>query len=187
VRVLQSTPGARDISDHYGLMTHQTCLRQAAIDTSQLIGQVRVLLGGFRCLKETSGPLGDFADQFGSDEVEFVLDVRAATGANDHKTTNRIENVDSGTAHQWQSPASFTLADPGDWLDIAVEGFEVDPVEVPVVGEVGQTDRSSLGRPVIRLQRDELLAMRGGGTTRVLPLMTGNNSEYAAYVSIFVD
>ena len=171
--IWQSRPG-RDISDHYGLWTEQANLRELIVDLSLPINRITIALSKFHCLETTSGP--------GSDEVFFELNYNAANGAQSKGKTGVIENVDSGDIYTYPAPITMGLGDPGDWLDVTVKGWEWD-----TIGD------NSLGSQTIRLERNELLKLLarstefGRSTTRVLPLLTGDGSQYAVTVTIVIE
>lgn len=181
VLVLQSTPGARDISDHYGLTTQQTCVREIDVDIGQTISGVTVALTGFRCLTETGGPVPVGSEKVGSDEVEFELQYIAATGATATGRSQRLGGVDSGSARDFDHPVTLGLGDPGDALSIQVHGWEIDQGPFGII-----TGRTLLGPEMIHIDRRELVNWKGRSVVRVLPLLQGDGGEYAVLVNITV-
>jgi len=165
-----------DISDHYGLWTEQVNLRELTVDLTIPITRVRIELSKFHCLEVTDGP--------GSDEVNFGLSYTAATGANNAGQTGKISGVDNGEIHTFDAPLTLELGDPGDWLELTIEGVEKDGAPV---GDV------SLGRQTLRIERSELLKLVarsnefGHAATYGLPLLTGGGAEYAMTVTITVE
>lgn len=184
VIVWQSSPG-RDMSDHYGLRTRQRDLNEVTVNVDRRIGRVQVSLTAFHCLKETTGPTGTASEILENDEVEFELRVIPARGSRASERAPRVEEVGRGRQHTFARPPTVSLTDPGESIEIVVEGWEVDPVSVPVVGEVGSTGRASMGIPSIRLSRNDLLELIGRPTTRGLPLFRAGG-EYVATVQISV-
>ena len=182
VVVLQSSPG-RDISDHYGLRVRQTEVTETSMDVSRPVGRVQISLEDFHCLKATVGPTG-IASERTSDEVEFQLRVMTAAGTT-RSGVRRFNEVYNGDRRTFSPPLAVGLATAGESVDIEVEGWEVDPVTVPVAGEVGSTGRASLGSPNLRLTRRELMELWGRSTTRALPLRRAEG-EYVVTVRIAV-
>jgi hypothetical protein len=164
VVVEQWAPG-RDMSDHYGV--------EAFIDTTaelfpseRDIQTLRVRLVQFQCLKTTSG--------FGDDEVKFSLSVKGASGVAASQSTAEIEDVTDGTVHGFDLP-SLVLGDPGEEVDIAVEGWEIDSLSAD----------DSLGRSIVTYGRDELLAIADrGALLTALPMLRGDGSEYVVQLEI---
>jgi hypothetical protein len=177
--IWQSSPG-RDISDHYGLRTEQTCVRELEVDVNQPIKGVTVALTGFRCLTETGGPVPVVSEKIGSDEVEFDLRLVTAAGPTETKRTARVEDIVSGSWHSFDNPVTLSVGDPGAALEVQVTGFEVDD------SPLGETGRATLGPTMLRLERSELVMLKGQSTTRVPPLLIGDSGEYAVNVTITV-
>ncbi len=175
VVVWQSSAG-RDISDHYGLEAHQSCIKELAINQDISISMVSLLMESFHCLKETGGIISQLG---GGDEMEFELSYQAASGAKESVKTGIIPtNVHSGMF--FYLPIELSVNNPGDWLEIKVTGWEVDPVLWT------ETGRRQLGPAKLRLDRKQLQFGYGRSAKRVLPLLLGGGGEYAVTVHITV-
>jgi hypothetical protein len=159
-----------DISDHYGLKTRMTSLRELDVTIERPIAHVTVALSRFHCLEETN--------EAGSDEVYFWISGHTANGRDEKKKTSVKGNVDTGEVHSYPSPTTLNFGDPGEWLEVTVNGREEDGW--------GNAD-DNMGTVKIRLTRAELLAMSSQPTPRALPLLTGDGGEYAVTVTIGVE
>ena len=177
--IWQSSPG-RDISDHYGLRATQSCVGEVNVDTNQAIHQITLTLKSFRCLTETGGSVPGVTEAVEDDEVEFELRSTTAYGVTNQQKTELVEDINRGSYHEFSSPVTLTLGDPGDSLTIEVEGWEVD-----YIGGL-ETGRVSLGPEHISLDRRQLLTNKGHTVERVLPLLLGDGGEYAVNVAITV-
>jgi endonuclease/exonuclease/phosphatase family metal-dependent hydrolase len=184
VRVLQSSPG-RDISDHYGITALLRSVRELDIDEDQQISRVAVTLAEFGCLQETGGPVPLASEKLGSDEVEFDLRLAAASGSAASARTRRFGDVDSGDWQAIEPGVEVTVGDPGAALEVEVEGFEVDTVWTPFGRR--ETGRVSLGPERLTLERRDLLMAKGTEVERILPILTGDDGEYAARVIVRVE
>jgi len=165
-----------DISDHYGLRTEQVNLRELTVDLTIPITRVRIALSKFHCLEESN--------EVGDDTPYFDLRFNAATGVNGEQRTSKTDGIASGEIHTYSTPVTLDLGDPGEWLDITVQGWEEDD---------WPNDDDSLGHQIIRIERSELLKLLarsnelGHSTTYGLPLLTGDGAEYAMTVTITVE
>jgi hypothetical protein len=166
--VLQQWEAGRDISDHYGV--------RVGIDTTtQLlpaqgpVGPLTVTLARFTCLQTTSGP--------GDDEVRFSLVVRGDQAQPAVLTAPEVDDVSAGTVHHFDL-APLRLPDPGDWLSLRVDGWEVDDLSAD----------DSLGAARVELDTQELLALRDRASasqapvTVTLPVLRGDGGEYVVDV-----
>lgn len=167
------TNSGRDLSDHYGLETHQISIKEVLVDVDQPIVHIKLMLIAVQCLRETQGtlPIGG-----GVDEVEFELRYSAAS-RNGKGRTKRIRQA-SGDYYVFDLPVTLELSDPGSTLVIELEAWEVDE-------EFGiETGRVSLGPKKIVLDRKELLLNKNLTVDRVLPILHGGGGEYAGTVRI---
>ncbi len=168
---LQSSVGAdglgRDLSDHYGLSAEAVETREFTVDVRRPITQVRVELIGFRCLEES--------DELGSDTPYFTLELATGNGVNRSLTTAKVSAVDTGDQHTYSAQV-LEVPDPGAYLTLTITGMEYD---------WGSND-DFLGLRQLELSRNELLLLWSGASSRVLPLLTGDGSEYAVTVRITV-
>ncbi|MBC2644407.1 MULTISPECIES: endonuclease/exonuclease/phosphatase family protein [unclassified Rhodococcus (in: high G+C Gram-positive bacteria)] len=168
VLVWQSSPG-RDISDHYGLATRQTDVRELHVSVHRPLGIITLTLKQFHCLEET--------DELGDDTVDFQLSYYAANGSRDARWVGNVDGVATGEVYKYQSPVVFRIHDPGAWLDLTVKGREKD--DWP-----NADDEIDTG--TIRVERRELTELIGRTTRRVVRL-AGDGGEYAVTVSIGVE
>ena len=167
-----------DISDHYGIRTNQTNLNKITVEINKPIQEVRVELLGIHSLQETDGPIPG-AQATGDDELEFQIGYQTASGSTGDTKSDESETQDVGTGDImfFSSPATLTFGDPGEFVVIDVKGWEVDEGLGIVTG------RAFLGQTSISVSRNELLTS-GLSFERVLPLLTGSDSEYAVRVRI---
>ncbi len=179
VMILQSSVLAdgrgRDLSDHYGLLTEMAEMRMYTVEVRRPITRVQMEMVGFRCLEVTQG-FSDATKRSNSDEPFFELRCRTASGAEQLTRSPTFSDVDNGEIRTF-SGRIITVGDPGEYLDLFVGGVEVD--------DWPDSD-DSLGTSSIRLSRQELLRIWGGSITRVMPLLTGDDSQYAVTVRISV-
>jgi endonuclease/exonuclease/phosphatase family metal-dependent hydrolase len=167
VVVEQWEPG-RDMSDHYGVETFVDTTVQSLPQERPIRG-VRVGLLGFRCLQPTSGP--------GDDEVSFSLSVLPDLGQGGSVDAPETDDVDAGTASTFDL-RPLELRDPGEELDLLVEGREIDSLSAD----------DSLGRARRTFRHDELLALAaGGGATIAMPMLRGDGAEYVIDLEVVVD
>ncbi|WP_395811864.1 endonuclease/exonuclease/phosphatase family protein [Archangium minus] len=170
VEILQSSPG-RDVSDHYGLTTRQTELREWTVDITRPIQSVKLELVGFHCLNDTS-------ERGELDEVYFEFSCKADNGAKDSKPVGVTKKIKTGKIHTYNPRVQLDLRDPGAGLQVSILGKEQDK---PGTDEL-------LGSSSIRFERNDLLQLLGQpAATRVFPLLTGANGEYALKMAIEVD
>jgi hypothetical protein len=173
--IWQSNPG-RDMSDHYGLLVRQTHVRQLIVTVDPPISHVWIALTAFHCLETTSGP--------GSDEVYFRLGYETATGVKRYQRTAVVGGVDENEAYTFEGPISLAQADPGEWIDIKIAGWEEDD---------WPNGDDYLGEQRIRLSRHDLLLLRaqpawmGRTTTRVLPRLAGDGGEYVVTLAVSIE
>ena len=164
--VIHQLSGGRDLSDHYGLEANLVSITQR-LPLDEPLNAMRVRPTGFLCLTPTAG-LGD-------DEVEFTLAVAAESGQKLSSTTPTFEDIEAGTQRTFDS-TPLTLAQPGESVRLSVSGTEKDTFS-----------DDALGTATIWLERDELLALRGESLQRMMPLLTGEDGEYAVEVEIVVE
>jgi len=163
----QWTPG-RDMSDHYGVEAFIDSTNQF-LPEERPISSVTVRLAQLQCLQTTSG--------FGDDEVSFTLTIKPVSGAGASLSTPEIEDIKAGTGHGFDQ-APLHVGDPGEGLDVIIEGWEVDSLSA----------NDFLGRTVMTYSRDELLAIAERSPTRLgFPVLRGDGSEYVVEVEISVD
>ena len=164
--VIHQLPGNRDLSDHYGLEADLIGITQR-LPHDDSVTAVRIQPSGFFCLKPTAG-LGD-------DEVEFTISAVSSSGQKVGAKSRRFAAVDSGLQRAFGLPP-LTLAQPGESVRLSVSGTEKDTFS-----------DDALGTATIWLERDELLALRGESLRRMMPLLTGEDGEYAVEVEIVVE
>lgn len=181
VVVLQSSVDSegrgRDISDHYGISTDIISIQEFTVELRTPITRVRVELSGFRCLEVTRGFITT-TRRTNDDEPFFELRISPERGALPEpgaRRVGRVKGIHNGSSHAYAG-VLLEVGDPGSYLDIAVRGWEWD--------DIGDND---LGSQRIRLTRNDLLRIAGGSMTRVLPMFTGDGSEYAVTVRVTVD
>jgi hypothetical protein len=148
---------------------------ESTVEVRRPITRVRVDLVGFRCLEVTQG-FADATRRSNPDEPFFELRGRTASGTNQSTRTPIYEDVDNGEIRSF-SGRTITFGDPGEFLDLLASGWEYDS---------WPGDDDALGTQVIRLSRRELFRIWSGSMTRVLPLLTGDDSQYAVTVRISV-
>jgi hypothetical protein len=167
VVIEQWTPG-RDMSDHYGVVAFVDSTEQL-LPEERPISAVEVRLMQLHCLHTTSG--------FGDDEISFTLTVKPEAAPSASFSTPEIDDIESGSGRGFNLDP-ILVGDPGEKLDIIIDGWEVDSLSAD----------DSLGRTVLTYSRDELLAIADRGPTLLgLPMMQGNGSEYVIEVVISVD
>lgn len=167
----------RSLSDHYGLLCRQSHVLSLRTPPEAAIQSVEITLQAFRCLTVTDGAVPGLA---GDDEVQFELRTRTAAGESHDRQTGIFEDVDAGSYRLLSEPPRLLSADPGEWIDIEVAGWEVNTV----FGEV--VDRDDLGRERVRVGRSHLLRLLGGSVRRTMPLLQGAGGQYAITVVIEV-
>lgn len=177
--VWQSSPG-RDISDHYGMKIHQSYIRELAVNVSESISGIQLILRSIHCLTETHGPIPIVSEITGTDEVKFDLSFSSSNGQSGKKSTEKIEEIDTGTFYEFNNPITLNLSDPGEWLDIEVQGREIDEGLGIETGEV------YLGPEKVHFKRDDIILWKGNTTRQVLPLLLGDYGEYAVTIDITV-
>ena len=183
---LESSRG-RHISDHYGLTTELINLRDPKETIKRTIGRVSMTLLGFHCLQVTGGPI-PVASKLNPDEVEFRFSYNTAKGQKLSSKTKLIRGIENGEFYRFRKSApELYCSDPGRWLDIMVQGWEKDPIDVPFFDRIGETGSTALGRARIRLAKRDILQLVGRSEDRILPMLTGDGSEYAVKVRIRVD
>jgi hypothetical protein len=169
VVVEQWTPG-RDMSDHYGIEgTIDTTLEQ--FPPNREVATVQVRLVAVRCLQTSAGP--------GDDEVRLHLALRPGTGQQVTQSTREIEHVEAGSRHEL-GMAMLRIGDPGDQLEVVVQGSEVDSLSAD----------DDLGRVAKTLERDELIALGAQGSTSTpfsLPVLNGGGGVYVVDCEIEVE
>lgn len=182
VVVWESSPG-RDISDHYGLRTKQKYLRELAVDVDikQPIMQVTLSLTRFHCLVVTDGTIPVLGKELDDDEIGFELRFRTATGTGGKRRSALIEDINTAKSSDLPVPVTLTLPDPGEFLDVEVEAFEID------TGLGIETGRVSLGPEKVRLDRSDLLRLKGLSTPVTLPVLKGDGGEYIVTVTLRVE
>jgi len=175
LQILQSSPG-RDISDHYGLKTEQIDLKSFTVDIRRRI-DVTLALNELRCLTLTtgSGPGEPHASR-GNDHPELQLSYTSANGAINMLNTGELGAIDMGESQIYEDRFTMRIEDPGAWLEVRVQGWEVDVNEDDYMGE-----------SVIRLERIELLELIGRSATYGMPYLTGHDGEWGVTVRITVE
>ena len=198
-RIVQwQTSNGRDISDHYGVRTKLRCVREFEVDLAQSINAVTIWVAGLRCLRETGGPLPVVSEVAGSDEIDFRISYRSASGDANDFATGIWGDLDSGSykdleGYYHNPPVLFGSApsepkvhwgDPGDFVEIKATLEEVDKDDTTGI----ETSRASLGTQTLTIERAHLLQYKGRGTIpRTLPLFRCDGAEYAVTVKLIVE
>ncbi|MFE7800403.1 endonuclease/exonuclease/phosphatase family protein [Nocardia sp. NPDC057440] len=162
----QSSPG-RDISDHYGLETQQTHVRELHVTVRRPLGTTTLKLEQFHCLEET--------DEIGDDTVDFQLSYKPAQGIGISQWVGDVDDVATGDVYKYRSPVVFKIPDPGAWLDLTVKGREKDDLNAD----------DNIDTAKIRIERRELTELFRRTMRRVVRL-SGDGGEYAVTMSIAV-
>lgn len=179
----QTSPG-RDLSDHYGVKAELWAIRHDRIDLGDVIRSVDVRLAELRCLRETKGPVALVSEAVDADEIDLRATARNGKGASENwsKEFHGL-NAASVRSVSWR----VTWGDPGAFVEVEARVEEFDPIEVPVIGGVGETGRVSLGTRALKIPRAALLRYRGlGAIERVLPIFKGDGGEYAVTIRLTV-
>ena len=168
----------RDLSDHYGLRATQAGLLERAVDETTPIDAVTVRLARFRCLQITGGIGGVGHISKDPDEVRFRMTVLTAAGELKHSSFSpTFFGVSSGDEHEIQTPITLSTSDPGEFLNVGVEGEEVDDVTANV----------QLGPGKLRLSRRVLQQWKRQTVTVAPSLLVGDGGSYAVFVTVTVD
>lgn len=172
---IQPDGRGRDISDHYGISTELVDLDAFTVEVRRPITRVSVELVGFRCLQVTKGA-ADATRKSNDDESYFSLRLIPAIGAaTDVVRMRPVLGINNGFSNRFHG-VSRDVADPGDYIDIIVSGWEEDTI-----------GGNELGTQSLRLLRSDLLKIAGESMTRTLPIFTGDDSEYAVTIRVTVN
>jgi len=177
VVVWQSRPD-RDLSDHYGLMTSQSRVRETAPETGS-IDSVTVRLRGFHCLYETGGVADVASRAVESDEIELEMGVAGIRNGRrfgtQRRTAPEVDDVDTGESRGYGSDTpTVEFGDPGDELYLLIKGVEVDTFS-----------DDSIGGHERNIDRQTLLRHRGKSFEVVFPLREAGG-EFAVIVEVTV-
>jgi endonuclease/exonuclease/phosphatase family metal-dependent hydrolase len=166
--VVHQSSNGRDISDHYGLSTFVNGYQRLSISITRAIKKITVSLHSFHCLEET--------DEVGSDEVYFYFRGNSQNGQSKNGKSGVRSRVDTGEVHSVRNPVTLEFTDPGQYLDIQVQGMEDDYWNDDWMGTVN-----------VRLSREEILELVNRSTFRAMPRLTRDGGEYAVAVFIQVE
>ena len=168
MEILKWTCNGRQISDHYGLYVRFEQLIEVNVNISFPIASVRAIITGFRCIETTSGP--------GSDEVSFSIAIRDQHGRFVKTGSHTIEGVNTGEYHTVASmPAAVLGGDPGEFIDVTVEGTEHDTFS-----------NNTMGIRTIRFSRKELMLEKGRSFSKIFPYLLSAGGEYGVEIRVWI-
>jgi endonuclease/exonuclease/phosphatase family metal-dependent hydrolase len=165
--IIEQWTDGRDISDHYGILITINATTESILPVNP-IGPLQVKLKRFHCLQTTSGP--------GDDEVRFILSVRSGRGGLFTQSTGEIADISAGDAHEFDLEP-MRLQDPGDYLRLTIEGWEIDDLSAD----------DELGRAHLEFEQSELAAILvEGNCLLAFPILRSSGGEYVVEVEITV-
>ena len=171
IETLAWRSAGREISDHRGLYARFEQAIERAPHPEGRLGRLSATVRSDHCLATTNGP--------GGDEPYFELWLEPAEGhASPRTRTPVMASIGSAEARPLPMHAPAVLeADPGEYVDLCVHGWEHDPV-------VADDD---LGIARRRVARAELCAQRGQRLGHTLPPLTGGGGSHVVVVELDVE
>ncbi|RWA97847.1 MAG: hypothetical protein EOQ33_29855 [Mesorhizobium sp.] len=164
--VIHQSSDGRDMSDHYGITTRLSSILQRLPDIETDMS-VTIWFRKIFCFETTSGP--------GNDEVRFALRVVKGNGTELKIGGRPLQDLEEGSSRLIDIDP-LEIGDPGEFLILVGEAFEIDDLSA----------NDSLGNPVLRLDRWELVVLKGRVQRRTLPRFTGDGCQYALELEIAV-
>ncbi len=174
-----------DISDHYGLYGTINNIRDIRTDRMGEIRHLSVELAKIQCLEVTKGSdlpcnAPDLPGDRSSDGMIFKMGFLASTGITRWiDETVKYEMTNGKTIFPSRSRdrgSIIELDNPGDWIDIKVNGREWD--------FIGDDD---IGTQTLRLHISDLWYRPGNYVEWGIPLFTGDCSQYVAVIKVRAD
>lgn len=176
--VMWQTDTYKDLSDHYGVWTWLGVTEESDVVYNKRISRVQVKLTGFHALEVTDGAVnvGD------ADEVEWRIGLNVDNQNNYSAKSRKYNGIDNAEYFAIDGPSvSGTAID--NFIEISVEGTEIDDVCVPIFG-CAVTGRASLGKRTLKIWREQLYEAIRSPQRYGLGMMRGAGGEYVGYVEV---